>query len=187
MGLDLPLTVDFLPLLPHPAFHDDLAADLEAAARAWRAADGGLCLDYRLGGPAAAWRIPPMATPRATDGLWQHTCCEAFVAGESGTAYREFNFSPATTWAVYAFRAYRERDSHDLPPAPPSVAFQRTATAWQLTAHLPAVLLPASTSLAVGLAVVVETADGNLDYRALHHAGPRPDFHLRNSFTLCLP
>src|SRR5262245_25644347 len=43
------------------------------------------------------------------DRLWEHTCCEIFIARTGLPAYHEFNFSPSGEWAAYAFTAYRER------------------------------------------------------------------------------
>lgn len=41
------------------------------------------------------------------DGLWRHTCCEAFLAERGRPGYHEFSFAPSTEGAVYRFAAYR--------------------------------------------------------------------------------
>ncbi|WP_382326551.1 hypothetical protein ACFJGX_15960 [Hydrogenophaga sp. UC242_50] len=70
----------------------------------------GLRLRYALRGDTTALRIPAPAAPVPTDGLWRHTCLEAFVAADGEAAYREFNFSPSSEWAAYRFSSERQRD-----------------------------------------------------------------------------
>jgi hypothetical protein len=120
----------------------------------------------------------------SADGLWQHTCFEAFVAnGESG--YREFNFAPSGEWAAYAFTDYRLRDSTWQAAQSPRITTQRDAESFELSATLPAALFPTDTAtLLLGLTAVIETTDGMLSYWALKHPGERPDFHLREGFCL---
>src|SRR5262245_20356349 len=73
--------------------------------------DGRLALSYSLIGDCSYLRIPSSKPAASIDGLWQHTCFEAFVSVQGDSAYREFNFSPSGEWAVYCFRSYRERTS----------------------------------------------------------------------------
>lgn len=147
-------------------------------------AAGDLQLRYRLRGSPGAIRLPPAAPPVATDGLWQHTCAELFVAVD-GEKYREFNFSPSGAWAVYDFAGYRER-TPGAPSGVPQIELTQDAVASELAVLLPASLLPGGGALQVGLTVVLEAADGSKSYWALAHAGAQPDFHLRQSFTLTL-
>ena len=174
----------FHPLICHTANNMPSGIAVSAAA-AWTA-DHGLRLEYRLHGAIATLRLPPPATPEAADGLWQHTCCEAFVAATGEAAYREFNFSPSSRWTAYRFNAYRQRDMDWQPPAQPVVSLQATGDGIRLLADIPASLLPAGASLDIGLTVVTETLAGDKSYWALHHCGQQPDFHLRDSFTLHL-
>ena len=144
---------------------------------------GGLGLDYRLVAPRRALIVPPRAAPTRVDGLWRHTCGEAFIGLRGETGYREFNFSPSGQWALYAFSAYR------VPLAPPAVAdpaaapschCQRHRHLWRLRARIPAALLPEVVSgrnWELGLTAVVEDAEGRLSYWALCHPAPTPDFH----------
>lgn len=148
-------------------------------------ADGELRLNYRLA-PAGALRIPPRAGPGMADGLWRHTCCEAFVATVDAAEYREFNLSPCGRWAAYRFGSYRERDAGWQPPAAPAIVVRRDGEALELAATLPALLLPERAALDLALTVVAEDRSGTLSYWALAHAGERPDFHLRASFSLRL-
>ncbi len=60
---------------------------------------GGLRLDYHLFGDFNRIRLPAPQPSARTDGLWQHSCFEAFLAGDRG--YYEFNFSPSSQWAAY--------------------------------------------------------------------------------------
>jgi hypothetical protein len=141
----------------------------------------GLRLRYALRGDTTALRIPAPAAPVPTDGLWRHTCLEAFVAADGEAAYREFNFSPSSEWAAYRFSSERQRDeaaeAHDRALLRPPLA-HTTPRALTLTARLPAAVLPRSPSaLCLGLCAVIEERNGQLSYWALHHPNERPDFH----------
>ena len=149
-------------------------------------ASGALALSYRLHGDPENIAIPDLVPPAAADGLWQHTCLEAFVAAADDAGYREFNFSPAGLWANYRFTGYRERDPDFLPPTAPRIVFQRYADGFRLDAVLDPELLPASDNLHVGLTAVIEAHDGSKSYWALAHCAAQPDFHLRQSFSLTL-
>lgn len=160
----------------------------------------GLLLTYRLEGQLAGLRIPD--APLDRERLWAHTCFEVFFAGEAGTAYREFNFSPNGQWMRFDFGAYRQRIEASPGPAaaievrasgahgaPYAGEKGRVRHAHQgdltLTAHLPAALLPPG-GLVLGLTTVVEHADGSLHYWALRHPPGKPDFHHRDGFALTL-
>lgn len=144
---------------------------------------GDLALDYRLAAPRRALVIPPRQTPSRQDGLWRHSCCEAFIGVRGESGYREFNFSPSGEWACYAFADYR------VPLAPPEVTrpdnaphgrCQRHRHLWRLRARVPARLLPQEEgghTLVLGLTAVVEALGGGLSYWALAHPAPVPDFH----------
>ncbi|HXE41059.1 MAG TPA: DOMON-like domain-containing protein [Azonexus sp.] len=146
----------------------------------------GLALSFRLTGDPQDILIPPPLPATASDGLWQHTCCEAFVATASDTDYSEFNFSPSGQWAAYQFTDYRCRDERFSPPLAPDSTFRLQPDGFQLDATIPCALLPTAAMLHVGLSAVIERRDGSKSYWALAHCGPAPDFHLRPSFTLQL-
>lgn len=146
----------------------------------------GLALSFRLTGDPRGILILPPAPAMASDGLWQHTCCEAFVATHGSPEYLEFNFSPSGQWAVYRFCDYRNRDEHFQPPCAPEIIFAPLADGFRLDATIPRKLLPTATGLHLGLTAVIEDSDRNKSYWALAHCGPAPDFHLRPSFTLQL-
>ena len=177
-------TVPLLDLSPHPAVATTQPGPVRAAAHL--AADGGLTLDYRIDAPAGSLLLPPPADPVFTDELWQHTCCEAFVAATGSHAYREFNFSPSGAWAVYDFSGYRQRIATPIPAAGPRIAYQADAWGLALRATLPAALLPAADTWRIGLTVVLESVGGQKSWWALAHTADRPDFHPLASFTLTL-
>lgn len=167
----------------HPSLQPPAGLTLTAGAEA--AGDGSLRFTFRLTGDPAALAIPAPAESTAADGLWQTTCCEAFVAGDV-EAYHEFNFSPSSRWAAYRFTSYRQRDEAWQPAVAPLVEFTALADGFQLAATVPAALLPAGRRLRLGLTTVVETADGGKTYWALTHVAQQPDFHPIASFTLAL-
>src|SRR5574343_1920011 len=108
------------PLLPHSA--DTAPGHLTLAAGFVWLADGGLHLSYRLQGTIADLILPEPTEPVQMDGLWQHTCCEAFVSENGGPGYREFNLAPSGCWAAYRFTDYRQRDADWQPAAAPHIA-----------------------------------------------------------------
>lgn len=168
----------------HP---DSPAAGLESVdVRLSPVGAGGLALTYRLHGDSRRLRLPAPAAAGPADGLWQHTCCEFFVAEPGAAAYREFNFSPSGQWAAYSFRDYREREEGSAVSIAPAIVVRRFDAGVELAATLPRAALPAAHRLACGLAVVVEDSDGSLSYWALRHPAGRPDFHRRDGFALLL-
>lgn len=182
-----PATVALLrhPDTPCPAL---AGIDVSVAVQA----DGSLRLDYRLSGRLAALAIPPEQTPTAADGLWQHTCCEAFVARPGSPVYHEINLSPSRQWAAYRFSDYRQRSDWSAPAAPRIEVVLQTGEL-HLYAELPAALLPehqpgAPLQLTLQLAIscVIAAADGSRSYWALAHPPGQPDFHQRSNFTLNL-
>ena len=157
-----------------------VTAALERSAGHWH-------LRYALSGDIARLRVPqPAPHPGFTDGLWQHTCFEAFVGREDDPAYREFNFSPSGDWAAYAFSAERVRDAAAAPLPAPRIACAREAHRLTLDAWVPGAALPPAhgdTPPPLGLTAVVETLDGALSCWALHHPARQPDFHHRAGWT----
>lgn len=179
----MPLAPRTFALHCHPATPCDVVTALGASATP--APDGGLHLRFVLTGDLARLRIPtPAAQPGATDGLWRHTCCEAFVATPHDAAYREFNLSPSGDWAAYRFSAERQRDTAAPPLPAPRIVCTHDAQALHLQAWLPPEALPPPTEgRLLGLTAVIEQTDGRLSYWALAHAAARPDFHLRASWA----
>lgn len=151
-------------------------------------AGGGLRIGYSLrGAPRALAQIiiPDKGAPRRIDGLWQHTCCEAFIGIAGKTAYREFNFSPSSAWAAYAFKDYRQPAALPL-GAVPGISFSPGGRSMTLIATLSPAWLPKGGRLCLGLAAVLRSIDGSCSYWGLAHPAAQPDFHHRDSFTVTL-
>ena len=145
-----------------------------------------LALTFSLQGDLARLRLPAPQPSRRTDGLWQHTCFEAFIRPQGDPGYCEFNFSPSGEWAAYTFRRYRDGTplAQDVDPR---IAVRRTGDRLELDAVirldcLPPVQLHAQVRLA--LCAVVEDEQGVLSYWALTHPPSRPDFHHPDAFAL---
>ena len=150
-------------------------------------ADGALRLRYFVDGDVNRMVVPPPAPSRPADGLWRHTCFEAFIAGQESTAYCEFNFSPSGEWAVYGFTSYREGMAQLEHALAPQVAVSITDDRIALEAVIPRetlLALPGDSMLRLGLAAVIERTDGGHSYWALTHPGERPDFHDPAGFVL---
>ncbi len=168
-------------LLPHPSTPAGRSAAPRVALS--RSADGALTLRYELTGGPAGLRVPAARPPGRGDGLWRHTCCEAFVGAAGTAAYREFNFSPSGEWQAYAFAAYRAGGLLE-PAAAPDIATESHADRLVLVARIPPRNLPAGPVLRIGLCAVLEDLDGGLSYWALRHAPGKPDFHHPDTFAL---
>jgi hypothetical protein len=155
-------------------------------ARVSQIHDGGMAITYSLEGQISRLFLAAKSAPRRVDGLWQHTCFEAFVSVKAALAYREFNFAPSGQWAAYAFRGYR--DGGPLPQAlDPQITVRTSANRFELDAlirreSLPA--LPVNARLLLGLSAVIEEDDGVMSYWALKHPPDRPDFHDPIAFVL---
>ena len=159
-------------LVPHPDTPSAAVSDVRVTVSRGR----NLQLDFRVVGDTAAIRWPGAAAPDRTDGLWRHTCFEAFVS--EGAGYREFNLSPSGAWAAYAFDGYRDA----MRDAPATVAIVPGDAGLSATI---AADLPATASL--GLSAVIELVDGSKSYWALAHPPGAPDFHAPACFAAELP
>jgi hypothetical protein len=155
----------------------------------------GLLLRYRLQGDVESLAVPQPATAGPADGLWQHTCFEAFVGHQQGSAYREFNFSPSGQWAAYRFCDERVRDHQpgaDHAVFVPTLSVGRSPDTLVVEAWLPTPLLPCAVpgeALCFGLSAVIETRERQFSYWALRHPRDKPDFHHAEgrSLKLMLP
>lgn len=146
-----------------------------------------LAFSYTLIGDIHRLLIPVAVAPKHVDGLWQHTCFEAFIGMKASAAYYEFNFSPSSEWAAYGFRAYREGERLNNEALAPNISVEQAADRLGLTAtvrldHLQ--MIRPGASLRIGLSAVIEDNDGKLSYWALKHPADKPDFHHPDSFTL---
>jgi hypothetical protein len=172
-------------LNPHPTQARGAVRRLAAAAAMTRES---LQLEYRAEADIARLVLPSPAAARRRDGLWQHSCFEAFLQPDGSDLYYEFNFSPSGEWAAYRFAGRREgRSLPDLPA--PAIGFAARADGCRLSADIPLAALPElarAPALAVGLTAVLEQADGVVTHWALAHGGESPDFHDASTFTLRL-
>jgi hypothetical protein len=148
---------------------------------------GLLVFQYSLEADMSRLRVPQSGSPRRADGLWKHTCFEAFVAISGAPGYFEFNFSPSQEWAVYRFDGYRAGMSPVGGGSSPEISVRRfdhrleldSAVRLQETAALGGKL-----HLRLALAAVIEEDNGRLSYWALKHAPGKPDFHHPDGFAL---
>lgn len=190
-----------------PATHrfEELLCYAPSAALATRAIhvrvlaedDGSLRITYTVAADVERLRIPAARAPARADGLWRHTCLEAFITTTDSPAYIELNFSPSGEWALYHFNAYREGMRAVTISREPVVVVRQTEGQLEVEARVPAEALAlvrfvapqksAGVSLHVALAAVMEDIDGVVSYWALRHPAAKADFHHPDSFVLELP
>jgi hypothetical protein len=179
-----------LELRPFPGQQAPAGLQLTAAA-SWRlepAGSGALALRWRLQGDLGALLLlQAAAAPERRDGLWEHTCFEAFLGRRGEDSYQELNLSPSGHWNLYRLEDYRDglrpEPGDDQPP------HRVVRDAGELTLHLDLPLpeeLAAAAPLQVGITSVIEERSGRLSYWALAHPGAEPDFHRRDGFLLRL-
>jgi hypothetical protein len=150
-------------------------------------AGSSLALRYSVHGDMARVRVPGARAGLRADGLWKHTCCEAFITAAEDAGYYEFNFSPALDWAAYHFEDYRAGMTAATLSRAPELHVRRTPRELELsvTVHLAGLAqLRGAQALRAALAVVIEENDGRHSYWALQHAPGNPDFHHPDSFAL---
>ncbi len=175
-------------LMPHPATRPDAIREI-AVSYVRDAATGALRISWRAHGAIARLRLPDPAPPLRADGLWQHSCFEAFLRSDTADSYHEFNFAPSGAWAAYRFTGRRTGQSAP-PMSTPRIETTRDATSFVLTAVLPLDELPElaqATTLRAGLAAVLEDERGSLAYWALAHHALHPDFHDPAAFNMIVP
>ena len=172
-------------LVPHPDRPCEAVSQI--AVEAARTGASRLSLRYRLAaGPGLV--VPPAERPARTDGLWKHTCFEAFVRAPGADAYVEVNLSPSGQWAAYRFDAYR-KGMAQAEIGPPEILWSGTADGFELAATLDlgAVADLANAPWRLGLSAVIEETSGRTSYWALAHPPGRADFHHSDGFVLDLP
>jgi hypothetical protein len=174
-------------LSPHPLSQAAAVRALDVTVR--RVAQDRLALNYRLLGDPGALRLPDPRPPVRADGLWQHSCFEAFIGHGAQGDYWEYNFSPSGAWAAYHFSAYREGMAPLMKGAPPHIVQQTGSESFELSVLLDLSWLARSSAdagLRLGLAAVIETRARVLSYWALKHPAEKPDFHHPDSFVVAL-
>jgi hypothetical protein len=173
-------------LVPHPASQAGAVRGLTVEIE--KPSPTGLTLVYRLDGEIPALRIPEPREPVRTDGLWRHTCFEAFIGSADGRGYWEYNFSPSGAWAIYHFSGYREAMEAMLKGAPPVISVDATADKFVLTAVVDLAWLAraGASGLRLGVTAVIEDRARVLSYWALKHPTEKPDFHHADGFVVPL-
>ncbi len=172
-------------LTPHPdtVCRAVTRIDVEAA----RARGGEMSLRFVVTGDIPDICLPPETAPTRTDGLWRHTCFEAFVRASTGAAYYEFNFAPSTQWAAYRFDDYRSGMGEASEVSAPRIESQSRDGRYELQATLnldKTPDLPRDALWSIGLSAVIEEAGGGLSYWALAHPPGKADFHHSDCFAL---
>jgi hypothetical protein len=168
-------------LLLHPDFQTSAVAAIEAVVVRERI--GTLKLTYRLTGRTQDLALPANAPPARKDGLWQHTCFEAFLRPSGAASYYEFNFSPSTEWAAYRFGGYRDGVQSLDDAGAPEIVVRTDGTSLTLEATLALGFLPRG-PWQMGLSAVIEDTGGRKSYWALAHPAGKPDFHHPDCFAL---
>lgn len=176
-----------MKLIRHPASPPSPAESVEVLAN--RLGDGKLSLVFAVTGDIGRLRIPLATSGERKDGLWRHSCFEAFVRLPQRSGYLELNLSPSGDWAAYCFEDYRA----GMAPAemePPVVKCGAGSDHLGLAAGIDLALLTkyeSSQPWRVGLSAVIEADDGSLSYWALAHPPGAADFHHPDCFVLELP
>jgi len=142
-----------------------------------------LTLNFIVQGELSRIKLPALAKPYRTDGLWQTTCAELFIKRE-GTVYDEYNFSPSGAWAAYEFESYRSGMRSKFLDLPPTCGGHLDFEALYVTGCLPE---DTQSAIVIALSAVIEETDGTKSYWALRHPPGAPDFHHPDCFALTLP
>lgn len=167
---------------------DGLVHSLHASVT--RVGEGDLVFRYTLHAMLDRLHLPTRSEPCRAEGLWKHTCFEAFILRDAGPGYCELNFSPSGQWAAYSFDRYREGMTDVPMSVAPDIRLQATSGHLSLDARIesrtlwPVDELSHPAKLRIALAAVIEDRAGHLSYWALKHAPARPDFHDPAGFIL---
>lgn len=184
-----PFKSDWTALACYPTTLTDAVRGINVCVL--RDPSGVLTVRYVLYAATLHVRVPPTQAPARTDGLWKHTCFEAFIAPVAADGgYYELNFSPSSQWAIYSFEAYRKGMSPTQVTAPPRLAVRRFDDRLEMAATIDLADLKGLRevrTLKLAVTAVVEDDSGTLSYWALKHAPGKPDFHHQDGFVLELP
>lgn len=175
-----------MDLNAHPSTPEDAWT---VSASAERTAENDLRLRYLIAGELERLRVAPLGAVRRGDRLWEHTCAEAFVRADGGSAYVELNVSPSREWAALGFTAYRDGGPLATDRLAPRIDVRRERASIAVDVVVALADLSAAfaaAALRIGLSVVTETTDGRHAYWALQHPSARPDFHHADAFALRL-
>ena len=159
-------------LKQHPDTPCDAVSSLEVTVE--RPRPDEIVLTYLLQGELARLALPEGEPRDRVDGLWKHTCFEAFI--DLGDGYLELNVAPSGQWASYAFAAYREgmRPANGVVLNTLDCAFGYDHGDLRVSF----VGLPPIDAWRVGVSAVIEESDSRRSYWALAHPAGKPDFLL---------
>ena len=180
-----PVETQWAALVGHPSTPSEAIRRINAHVQVGES--GVVSFQYVLRAELPRIRIPPLASAGRADGLWKHTCFEAFITAPGSTGYYELNFAPSRQWAIYSFKAYREAMSSADIGAPPEISVRRFDDRLEIDAVVrlhDLIALRGTRRLGLALSAVVEEESGTLSYWALKHAPGKPDFHHPDGFVL---
>jgi hypothetical protein len=178
---------DWAALVAHASTHSEAIRGIDVRSRLER--PGTALFRYVLRAEISRVLIPSAKSAERADGLWKHTCFEAFIQAPGAAGYYEFNFAPSLQWAVYRFKAYREGLSSPDLDMSPEISVRSFPDRLELDAAVRMDYLTGlqgTPRLRVGLSAVVEEQNGTLSYWALKHAAGKADFHRADGFVLQL-
>jgi hypothetical protein len=170
-------------LLKHPDSCSSVAGNIEVEVI--RRGVNSLVLSYIVTGKVHDVRMPSLTPAARCDGLWRHTCFEAFIRASSGDEYYEFNFAPSTQWAAYRFTSYRSGMCIATEISAPSIEVRSSPDRYTLQASLDlnSLSLARKALWRLGLSAVIEDINGGKSYWALMHPAGKPDFHDADGFV----
>ncbi|MEG3144689.1 DOMON-like domain-containing protein [Sphingomonas sp. RT2P30] len=168
-----------LMLVPHPDFPS--VAVTAIGTDVGRRPGGALMLRFFVEGDLGGVVWPSFDGPAdRTDGLWQHSCFEAFVGFVDEPGYCELNFATSMKWAAYRFDGYRT-GMRNIEKVEKFGHWLHGVGSAAMYFILPDLAAPREWR--VGLSVVIEATDGTKSYWALAHPPGKPDFHNADCFT----
>lgn len=124
---------------------------------------------------------------RRKDDLWKQTCFEVFWNYQD-SKYLELNVTPEGQWNLYHFENYRNGMKVFENIQMLQMKSKRIGTNYDLevSMNIPDMMFVDSGLKSQISATAVLLTDLGTEYWAIHHAGPRPDFHLQESFVIPL-
>jgi hypothetical protein len=173
-----------IALVAHPSTEADAIRALDVQVSV--PSQGLVTLRYTLHADMSRIRVGAELTPGPADGLWKHTCFEAFIQPGGSRGYYEFNFSPTKQWAVYRFDAYREGMTPMNLANPPDISTREAPDQLQLQVTFPLPISAAEGAAPhpkLALAAVIEGDGGRLFYWSGRHPQGKPDFHHPDGFV----
>ena len=160
--------------------------EFSITAEARRPKANTLSLWFTISGDQSSIELGRGEDTARADGLWQHTCFEAFVRSGKGQGYFELNFTASNQWAAYRFDDYRD-GMRNLDCSTPSLNSASIGTMVSFGADFLLDHLSGIDVWQIGLSAVIEETDDTKSYWALAHPPGKPDFHHPTCFAAELP